>query len=431
MHTIIIILVVMAALCNCADTISADTKVTITGTVYVATRDYPDEWIPGVNVTFTAPWTGESFTTVTGAEGDFTLNLPIPPVSVSSSAPHAFSLGCNYPNPFNPATTIEYELGEPSDTVLDVFNITGQRVATLVDCWMPEGLHSTCWNGCDDTGRPLSAGVYLYRLRAGAFTATRKMLLIDGSAAVTIRSNRSFPSATYAPTKTTDPLIAVYQVKLEKPGYETREKAWDFYDGQTHANLNMYQLDYFPLAVGNSWTYEQYYLEDPNRTIRGEVTNTITSTKTLKTKDYFVFDALPVSIKDRPHPHYYPEEVLVRKNMRGNILIWEGSFDVLVYYFFTTASKESMALRVLYPGLPLNPAAELSTYVVSVDDTVTVGDTVFYPCYQIGVSDGFPDSYQSLWFAPGIGAVRVYVSSVFPYCYDLKRATIDGKDYEF
>jgi len=102
--------------------------------------------------------------------------------SVAPSFPMAFSLSQNYPNPFNPTTSITYEIPVGSEEgvpmVLEVFNLRGQRVATLVDGVKTPGSYTVLWNGRDDSGRPLSSGTFLYRIEAGDFTSTRKMVIL-------------------------------------------------------------------------------------------------------------------------------------------------------------------------------------------------------------------------------------------------------------
>ena len=98
--------------------------------------------------------------------------------------PERFHLGQNYPNPFNPSTVIPYELPAAARVRLEVFNLLGQRVATLVDEERPAGSHSARWDGTDSAGRAVGAGVYLYRLQGGGMSATRRMLLIDGQAGI-------------------------------------------------------------------------------------------------------------------------------------------------------------------------------------------------------------------------------------------------------
>lgn len=92
--------------------------------------------------------------------------------------PMNFALGSNYPNPFNPSTTIEYDLAENSNVELMVYNMLGQVVRTLIHEDRPAGRHKILWNGLDDRGQRVGSGVYVYRLRAGSYTQSRKMVMI-------------------------------------------------------------------------------------------------------------------------------------------------------------------------------------------------------------------------------------------------------------
>ena len=96
----------------------------------------------------------------------------------SASRPAAISLSQNYPNPFNPSTIIVYTVPTRSNVRLDLFNILGQNVRTLVDESKPAGEYKAVWDGRDNRGQPVSTGVYLYRLRVGETVLTRKMLLL-------------------------------------------------------------------------------------------------------------------------------------------------------------------------------------------------------------------------------------------------------------
>ena len=84
----------------------------------------------------------------------------------------------NYPNPFNPETTISYHLLADSKVSLSIYNIKGQKVKTLVNEVLPAGEHSVIWNGRDSNGNRVSSGIYFYKLNAGDFQKVRKMLLL-------------------------------------------------------------------------------------------------------------------------------------------------------------------------------------------------------------------------------------------------------------
>lgn len=90
----------------------------------------------------------------------------------------AFMLRQNYPNPFNPITSIQYGLTEASNVRVSIYNILGQEVATLVNEYQEAGNRSVRWNGTDHYGSKVSSGIYLYRIQAGNFTKTMKMVLL-------------------------------------------------------------------------------------------------------------------------------------------------------------------------------------------------------------------------------------------------------------
>ena len=98
--------------------------------------------------------------------------------------PARFALGPNYPNPFNPSTIIPYQLAASSAVRLEVFNLLGQRITTLVDGERAAGFHTATWHATDGAGRAAGAGVYIYRMTVGVESQTGRMVLIDGQAGV-------------------------------------------------------------------------------------------------------------------------------------------------------------------------------------------------------------------------------------------------------
>lgn len=84
----------------------------------------------------------------------------------------------NYPNPFNPSTKISYTLKNNGQTELSIYNIKGQKVATLVNDEMSTGTHEVIWNGKDEQGKNVSSGLYFYRLESGTTSLTKKMILM-------------------------------------------------------------------------------------------------------------------------------------------------------------------------------------------------------------------------------------------------------------
>ena len=113
---------------------------------------------------------------ITAHPGDTDVNFNFTITDVGrgqSNVPNTFSLSQNFPNPFNPSTTIKYRVKETSKVQLKVFNILGNEVETLVSGLKPAGNYEVTWNAVN-----LPSGIYFYQLRAGSFTDTKKMVLL-------------------------------------------------------------------------------------------------------------------------------------------------------------------------------------------------------------------------------------------------------------
>jgi len=92
--------------------------------------------------------------------------------------PDQYKLYSNYPNPFNPQTTIRYDLPKTSEVTLTIYNSLGQEVTTLVNATQDAGSYTVIWDGVSDLGRQVSSGVYFYRIDAGEYRQVRKMVLV-------------------------------------------------------------------------------------------------------------------------------------------------------------------------------------------------------------------------------------------------------------
>jgi hypothetical protein len=101
------------------------------------------------------------------------------PTSVEENpAPVVNRLYQNFPNPFNPSTTIEYSLAEEGLVEVTIFNVTGELIRMLVRESKPPGNYRAKWNGMNERGSAVGSGIYFYRLRVGSFVETRKMILL-------------------------------------------------------------------------------------------------------------------------------------------------------------------------------------------------------------------------------------------------------------
>jgi hypothetical protein len=117
------------------------------------------------------------------ASWDFALDVTTA-VTAPPALPAAYALAQNFPNPFNPSTRIRFSLPTVSTVSLNVYNLLGQDVTTLISGVLPAGEQTAVWNGKDASGRSVASGIYFYRLVASAvngsgdFTAMRKMILL-------------------------------------------------------------------------------------------------------------------------------------------------------------------------------------------------------------------------------------------------------------
>jgi hypothetical protein len=103
---------------------------------------------------------------------------PLDVKAADNTIPTEFALGQNFPNPFNPSTTINFALPQQVQVKLEVYDILGNLVKTMVNQEMGAGTYNVVWNGVDRNGVKVASGMYLYRLQAGSFSTVKKMLMV-------------------------------------------------------------------------------------------------------------------------------------------------------------------------------------------------------------------------------------------------------------
>jgi hypothetical protein len=149
----------------------------------------PTPGAPGVGVDYAVPVDGRTFYYLTSTGwtsfpvGDLMItayvsDMPVGIKNESGTIPLTFELSQNYPNPFNPSTVISYQIPQSEMVTLEIFNTLGQRVRTLVNENQESGRYEVQWDGKNNSGNSLSSGVYLYRLNAGNYIKTLKMILL-------------------------------------------------------------------------------------------------------------------------------------------------------------------------------------------------------------------------------------------------------------
>ena len=92
--------------------------------------------------------------------------------------PTVYALKDNYPNPFNPVTTLRYDLPENSMVNITIYDMLGREVKTMINQTQEAGYRSVIWDATNDYGKPVSAGIYLYQIQAGEYMQTKKMVLL-------------------------------------------------------------------------------------------------------------------------------------------------------------------------------------------------------------------------------------------------------------
>jgi hypothetical protein len=137
--------------------------------IFYATADVPDTCYITISITGSGNQPGSVFVIDDLAFGAATTSVE----AAGNVVPAVYELSQNYPNPFNPSTTIRYAIPQRSHVTLSVFNALGQDVATLVNESQEAGFHDVKFEGTN-----LASGVYLYRIQAGSFIQTKKLLLL-------------------------------------------------------------------------------------------------------------------------------------------------------------------------------------------------------------------------------------------------------------
>ncbi len=220
-------------------------------------RGVQENPIAGALVIFTSEANpADTFSGYTNAGGRY--DIAIAALGVGDVTPAPFALRQNHPNPFNPATTITFATTEAGPADLSVYNVIGQKVRTLVRGTIAAGEHAVVWDGRDDVGMSVGAGVYLYRLAAGGKAQTRKMLLLDGGATAGGSMSALIPAAS-------KPSVSTWTVTITGDDIEYREMngleiadggVYDFYVifmGEL-MNFHLVEIPGGTFEMGKTWT---------------------------------------------------------------------------------------------------------------------------------------------------------------------------------
>jgi hypothetical protein len=106
------------------------------------------------------------------------LASPLGGIEKDNEIPREMELEQNYPNPFNPKTTVKYAMARDTKVTIQIYNLLGQRIRTLIDSDQTAGYKSIDWDGANNDGIAVCSGVYFYQMKAEDFVSTKKMLLL-------------------------------------------------------------------------------------------------------------------------------------------------------------------------------------------------------------------------------------------------------------
>ncbi|NOX65178.1 MAG: T9SS type A sorting domain-containing protein [Chlorobi bacterium] len=136
----------------------------------------------GEDFDFSYPTTTASYTAGTsgqplGALTWFDIEVGVKK-DITNQVVENYELRNNYPNPFNPSTIIEFAIPKNGNVELSIYNVLGQKIATLINNELTQGVYKATWNGLTDSGVSVASGTYIYRIKSGEFSMSKKMILI-------------------------------------------------------------------------------------------------------------------------------------------------------------------------------------------------------------------------------------------------------------
>ena len=142
----------------------------------VSSTFYLDVGVPAGTHTYnvTALYDGIPDLWESGYSNDATVTVDVGSIPL----PLVTELNGNYPNPFNPDTRIKFSVHEAGNVRIDIFNSKGQKIRTLVNEYLSANFYNMVWDGKDTNGYNVSSGVYFYKMDAGKYTSTKKMILM-------------------------------------------------------------------------------------------------------------------------------------------------------------------------------------------------------------------------------------------------------------
>lgn len=343
------------------------------------------------------------FTALTDITGNYQLDL-ITGINENSVIPKTIELAQNYPNPFTSETQISYKLKNQSDVHLKIYNILGQEVRTFNIGLRSNGIYGLKWDGKNNFGIKVTPGIYLYRLQAGNGMQVKKMIYAGGNEmpAVPFFSNNSFiieeVEKTKSITQTKSYTCLIENGNNTNPRILTKEIKGIKIESDSTLNIIVVKESdaYFPLHIGNEWVFQL----DGDTTV--SYTFKIIKTKMMNDKIYYGFDRRMPVFPTRSIIESL-DSIYVRQNEMGDIMLLVDSTEY-PYLVFSNPFKEGQS------NLACSKIKDVDyCYTIeSISDSINTPAGQFNKC--VIFVNYFPqvaDSDLRIWFAPGIGPVKI------------------------
>ena len=374
--------------------------------------------IPISNASITFIDEGDSsnkFTALTDVAGNYQLDI-ITGIREEPTAPTKFELAQNYPNPFTTSTAISYKLNQQSEVQVTIFDILGREIKKYNIGEQIVGVHGVFWDGKDNSGKRVAAGIYFYRLRVGKESLVNKMVFARGNGIshnLTLSGNL-VPMNLFK-TKGKEKTKLIVQTKSytclidnnnnTDPKILTREIKGIQIDRDTTINIMVLKKSdsdaYFPLNIGNEWTFQLTYFDpwighDTTKTLDHK----IITTKNVSGKIYYGFDhAMPFFPVNSFIENF--DSVFIRQNEKGDIMLL---FDDSEYLYF---SFDPSLLGLL--NRTKIKDTDYYYQLESINDSIITPIGTFNKCFKI--LNYFPavsGAEYYIWFAAGYGPVKIY-----------------------
>jgi len=379
--------------------------------------------------------TTQKFSAITDTFGSYRL-------SITTAIDHhnlilltAFKLAQNYPNPFSFSTTIPYKLKTPSNTDVTIYDLLGREVKKVTIGAQPAGEHYVSWDGKNDLGEIVAAGIYFYRLQAGGETRVKKMIYSGTLATIGInnpegvfspkknesRKTESLQEFTEKSTLIEDSYVVIIRnTELTNPKIRSREIRDVVIRNDSTLNFTVkaeISKSYFPLQIGNEWSFQFPFWTPSSGDTFVTIDYKIDKKKEVHGKEYYGFNyGMPffpnnLIVEDL-------DTVFVRQNEKGDITLLVDDSEWL-YFTFNTVLLDSL-VRTNIRDVPYFFKIESS------EDTVNTQVGSFANCYRI--LSYFPATKGTeyfIWFASDFGPVKIYYPA-FDVTYRLVKINIQN-----